>query len=168
MTTPMFFAPPMTEIPFTGSQNQAQTQNFSGRFIQPIDSTQREYDCRDCAMKLKGAGTLALHVVLRHGRQSYVTWVERTFQTIQNRIEAERGTPVTFNHTCPVPECTHSVGDTQQLVDFHLMYSHARDAEPKYYIEAYNRQRELWERTYSEVRGYTARNQAPVVTAGPF
>lgn len=168
MTNPMFSTPPMHDIPFTSAHNQAQAQNFSGRFIQPINSIDRQYDCRDCGMTLKGAGTLALHVVLRHGRQSYMTWVERTFQTIQQRIEQARGAPICFEHQCPVPGCTQPVGDNQQLVDFHLMYSHARDADPKFYVEAYTRQRELWERTYSEVRGYTARNQVPVAVAGPF
>ena len=131
---------------------------------QMIESSKRVYTCRDCQMQITGAGTLALHVLLRHGRQSYKTHVEKTFVTIQNSIAAT--TPISFNNPCPVPGCNHMVGNTQQLVDFHLMYSHACDADPTPYISAYTRQREVWESTYRNVRGWTQqdanRNQVPM------
>ena len=159
-------------IPFTNVQNVAQTQNFAGRFVQPMNSDDREYDCNQCAMKVHGAGTLALHVALRHGRQFYQDWVNKTFQALQMGIQEQRGEELKFECQCPVDGCTQPVGADQQLQDFHLMYSHARDMDSQPYVDAYGRQRTLWEQAYRDVRGWTqqdnARNTTAVAMAPPF
>ena len=160
----------MTTIPFTNVQNVAQTQNFAGRFVQPVNSVDRNYDCNQCEMKLQGAGTLALHVALRHGRQFYQDWVDKTFNAIQIAIQSERGEKLTFECQCPVDGCNQPVGDNQQLQDFHLMYSHARDENPQPYIDAYQRQRALWEQAYRDVRGWSQQDKVNMTTSmnSPF